>query len=129
MHHQLSASKASFGITKLKEIVAGAESVECSGHGSCDLDTGVCTCDDSWSSLDCAIRNMVCPTVVVNASCSGHGTCDTTVGVCECDMMWCGEACGQRCNNCPGEPSCGGEGHGFVIKNLECAVATELGRM
>ena len=56
-------------------------------------------CDDSWSSLDCAIRNMVCPTVVVNASCSGHGTCDTTVGVCECDMMWCGEAC-ERCNNC-----------------------------
>ena len=108
-----SVSKSSHTAIELKGIVAAAESIECSGHGACNRDTGKCSCEDSWSTIDCAVRDLQCPTSVSNISCSGHGTCDATVGVCECDLMWCGEDCGHRCSRCPGDPQCGGEGHGF----------------
>ena len=114
----VSSSQISRSVDQVNSIIAAAESVECSGHGKCDRSTGVCTCEDSWMSLDCGIRNLTCPTSIQELACSGHGTCDGSVGVCECDLGWCGRDCGYRCSKCPGDPVCGGEGHGFCNPEL-----------
>ncbi|XP_053564649.1 teneurin-4 isoform X3 [Bombina bombina] len=60
---------------------------QCSGHGTFQADTGVCTCDSNWTGHDCSIE-------ICAADCGGHGTC--IGGSCRCDEGWMGTACDQR---------------------------------
>ncbi|XP_076403499.1 teneurin-4 isoform X9 [Peromyscus maniculatus bairdii] len=60
---------------------------QCSGHGTFLPDTGLCTCDPSWTGHDCSIE-------ICAADCGGHGVC--VGGTCRCEDGWMGAACDQR---------------------------------
>jgi len=76
---------------------------ECSAKGTCDRDTGLCTCVDGYTGTAC--ERSACP-----ADCSGHGKCrlvrDLTSGYalwdankiqgCVCDGGYTGADCAQR---------------------------------
>lgn len=57
----------------------------CSGHGTCEVDSGLCNCLDGYTGARCAI--VVCPN-----TCSGHGRCGSYG--CTCEMGWAGITCG-----------------------------------
>ena len=79
----------------------------CSGHGVCDLTTGVfrCDCEANWFGGDCSLRK--CPegrswfdyprsdnvAHKTWAECSNMGLCDTSIGSCSCATGFGGEAC------------------------------------
>lgn len=44
------------------------EEAECSNMGTCNHETGVCTCQDGFEGIACS--RMICP-----SDCSGHGKC------------------------------------------------------
>ncbi|XP_041440534.1 teneurin-4 isoform X7 [Xenopus laevis] len=60
---------------------------QCSGHGTFQVETGVCSCDPNWTGHDCS-------TEICAADCGGHGMC--IGGSCRCDEGWMGTACDQR---------------------------------
>ena len=76
---------------------------ECSAKGTCDRDTGLCTCVDGYTGTAC--ERSACP-----SDCSGHGKCrlvrDLTSGYtlwdaekiqgCVCDGGYTGADCAQR---------------------------------
>lgn len=82
--------------------------MECSNKGSCDRNTGECSCYDGYDGVAC--QRAACPN-----SCSGHGVCktisqlaaadtgnayklwdqDATMG-CECDSGYYAADCSQR---------------------------------
>ncbi|GMV43883.1 MAG: hypothetical protein AMXMBFR64_55990 [Myxococcales bacterium] len=62
----------------------------CSGHGTCNTSTGVCTCTGGYTGSNCGTAPVVsCPN-----NCSGHGTCNTSTGVCTCTGGYTGSNCG-----------------------------------
>ena len=46
----------------------GHQKIECSARGTCDYNTGVCTCQEGFEGRGC--ERLSCPN-----GCSGHGTC------------------------------------------------------
>ncbi|XP_054829987.1 teneurin-4 isoform X9 [Eublepharis macularius] len=60
---------------------------QCSGHGTFLPETGLCSCDPSWTGHDCSIE-------ICAADCGGHGIC--VGGTCRCEEGWMGAACDQR---------------------------------
>lgn len=98
----------------------------CSGHGVCDLTTGVfrCDCETNWFGGDCSLRS--CPTGrswfdyphsdniahKTWAECSNMGLCDTSIGICACSAGFSGEACqymlcgGGKTTQCYGNGVC-----------------------
>ncbi len=67
------------------------QGVECSGHGTCAVDTdgnALCVCDDGYhrDGLACLQDDPCDPD-----PCSGNGTCDA--GSCTCDQGYTGSAC------------------------------------
>ena len=50
----------------------------CSGHGTCDINSGLCNCDPYYQRDKYKGCLRPCP-----ANCSGHGTCDN--GLCSCN--------------------------------------------
>ena len=103
----------------------------CSGHGTCDVTTGVCACDVGWNlHSTCALQECAsnctngvcvdgscecnpgyegddCETFVCINSCSGHGNCNEEMQRCVCFPWWTGELCDTRL--CPRDCS----GHGY----------------
>ena len=77
----------------------------CSGHGTCNGISGVCACDNSWMSIDCAVPVLPCPNL-----CSSHGVCETASGRCHCDSSWTGVDCAVSNVFCP--TNCCGPSHG-----------------
>jgi hypothetical protein len=63
---------------------------ECSGHGQCNMLTGVCTCDSAHTGSGC--QNAICPSNF-GLQCSGNGTCNTNTGVCACNTGYTGSDC------------------------------------
>ena len=53
---------------------------QCSGHGTCNIETATCSCDAPWSGNDCATPQ--CP-----ANCSGNGWC-TSIEPMAADHSW-----------------------------------------
>jgi len=101
---------------------------DCSGNGSCNLATCVCTCTEGWGAStdisfykapDCSVR--ICPygkswadmasasdTAHALAECSDMGLCDRTRGTCKCFHGYEGDACQRNTchNDCSGNGQC-----------------------
>lgn len=72
---------------------------DCSGHGMCDSDTGVCMCDDSWRGDAC--DRSVCDSAGDKRTCEGaNGFCDP-LGVCRCPSGRVGTMCNLTTTHCP----------------------------
>jgi hypothetical protein len=71
----------------------------CSGHGTCDIMNGTCTCDEGYGNVDCSVIN--CPN-----NCNSNGTCNN--GICECEPKYTGADCSiLRCpNDCSKSGDC-----------------------
>lgn len=116
----------------------------CSGHGSCQSLYGVCTCDASWTGVDCSLRK--CPsdkawadfasgvdTAHADTECSNMGICDRKTGRCACRTGFEGLACERM--SCPSSFEVGTEipetgdylsitdcnGHGVCLSMREAA--------
>ncbi|XP_063988492.1 teneurin-a isoform X1 [Diachasmimorpha longicaudata] len=59
----------------------------CSEHGSYDLETAQCICDDHWTGLDCSQPRCA-------LQCGPHGSCEQ--GQCKCHDGWTGTKCDQK---------------------------------
>merc|ERR1711871_140583 len=67
---------------------------QCSGHGKCDFDTGICSCDKGFNGAGCISK-------ACDNDCSGHGFCNMTTGYCYCDAGFTGSDCNSL--SCPND--------------------------
>mmetsp|Transcript_105805 Transcript_105805/g.329863 ORF Transcript_105805/g.329863 Transcript_105805/m.329863 type:complete len:352 (-) Transcript_105805:113-1168(-) len=57
----------------------------CSGHGACDLETGLCRCERLFAGPVCKVEH--CPGFEeTGLDCNGHGVCES--GACKCAPGW-----------------------------------------
>jgi len=116
------------------------EDVTCNGRGTCDTDTGLCTCESDFASSDgagasgytgdCGYHTggaSACPGAT---SCSGHGTCSGASDyLCTCYDGWGGRDCSQR--RCPlgkawfAEPGVSLPGYVTVTNSAASATTTQ----
>ena len=73
------APKISTGCWYCFDIVDRYCPNDCSGHGTCNRLTGLCSCVQPYLPLDCSTAS--CP---FNCTSSFNGVCDTSKGVCAC---------------------------------------------
>jgi hypothetical protein len=113
MEEKLDTAKAALaelegGDSELGEVVSAAANLTavdaaqsacpggCSGHGTCDEETGTCDCEPSFTGKDCTYE--ICGSCV-------HGLCHENKCICQMDEktelpMFFGESCEYR--ECPG---------------------------
>uniref|UniRef100_A0A6Q2WWC8 Teneurin-3 n=1 Tax=Esox lucius TaxID=8010 RepID=A0A6Q2WWC8_ESOLU len=60
---------------------------QCSGHGTFQSESGMCTCDANWTGPDCSVE-------VCAVDCGSHGVCFG--GSCRCEEGWTGAVCDQK---------------------------------
>lgn len=84
----------------------------CSGHGSCDPESGQCVCEQRFSGEDCGSCHASAPFGYPQCRacsradlCNGHGRCDAD-GSCSCDDGWSGERCDSCAEHHFNPPSC-----------------------
>nr|XP_006824775.1 PREDICTED: tenascin-X-like [Saccoglossus kowalevskii] len=72
----------------------GEQGLDCTGHGECNLATGICFCDSGWVGLGCEIPD--CPGT---PDCNERGVCDPSDPTyCRnCTDGWMGAACEIPC--------------------------------
>ncbi|XP_051159641.1 teneurin-a isoform X4 [Leptopilina boulardi] len=76
----------------------------CSEHGTYDLESAACICEEHWTGIDCSQPSC-------GLDCGPHGTCKQ--GVCKCHDDWTGAKCDQK----PCDPRCAEHGQ---CKNGTC---------
>jgi hypothetical protein len=74
---------------------------KCSGHGSCDIQHGMCTCDFEYSGQGCFFHKCTSSNTVLYPyespnACDGHGACDFVSGKCNCESPYSGESCQKK---------------------------------
>ncbi|XP_008203483.1 teneurin-a isoform X4 [Nasonia vitripennis] len=69
----------------------------CSDHGTYDLETASCVCEEHWTGVDCSQPSC-------GLDCGLHGTCEK--GRCKCQDNWTGTKCDQK----PCDPRCAEHG-------------------
>lgn len=67
---------------------------QCSGHGKCHFDSGICACQEGWGGSGCQAK-------VCDNDCSGHGSCNITTGYCYCQEGFTGADCNSL--SCPND--------------------------
>ncbi|KAM9999154.1 hypothetical protein ACTFIZ_002701 [Dictyostelium cf. discoideum] len=81
----------------------------CSGHGTCNTATGVCSCSTDYYGTDCSKKP--CPKAPNGYECSGNvnGKCNDN-GICTCNSVYFGSDCSSI--PCPksNQKECGGNG-------------------
>ncbi|KAK0097058.1 hypothetical protein PV326_003446 [Microctonus aethiopoides] len=76
----------------------------CSDHGSYDLETATCICEEHWTGVDCSQPSC-------GLECGPHGSCEQ--GRCKCHDGWTDTKCDQK----PCDPRCAANGQ---CKNGTC---------
>jgi len=100
----------------------------CSGNGTCDGATGVCSCILGHYGVGCEFQNGVptyqCPSNDSVLSCSGHGDCKPLTGECLCHQDYYGSGCDihSPCPSVDGLP-CGGREFGTCMEGVCRCVA------
>eukprot|EP00808_Paulinella_micropora_P004400 g2850.t1 len=61
--------------------------LDCSGHGTCDDQTGRCSCENGYVGETC-YKPIDCP-----GNCTGKGICDQRIGRCQCQDGYVGDSC------------------------------------
>jgi hypothetical protein len=64
----------------------------CNGHGSCNVDDGVCECHGHYFNGD----KKACEAGTCDLACKHHGTCNYHTAECVCDEMSYGQFCQHR---------------------------------
>ncbi|EAL62906.1 hypothetical protein DDB_G0289113 [Dictyostelium discoideum AX4] len=101
---------------------------DCSGFGTCNNQTGVCTCDANRQALDCSLPYFECPadtcgTIIKNSFCNnqtGECKCDSTHQGSDCltPYIECNFSCGfGTCNNQTGLCVCDSTHQGYYCNN------------
>lgn len=67
----------------------------CLGQGTCNAETGKCTCYHGFSGEDCGTvdDNIPCLAGPNGVVCNGNGTCNQTTGECTCNPGYSGQVC------------------------------------
>ncbi|XP_012287191.1 teneurin-a isoform X2 [Orussus abietinus] len=76
----------------------------CSEHGTYDLESAACICEEHWTGVDCSQPSC-------GLDCGPHGSCEQ--GRCKCHDDWAGTKCDQK----PCDPRCAEHGQ---CKNGTC---------
>lgn len=73
---------------------ASPRTTSCNEQGTCNEQTGQCTCDQGWTGSDCSQKcsSSSCPEFSCPLGCSGGGNC-VWPGVCSCDDNRIGTIC------------------------------------
>ncbi|KAM9958520.1 hypothetical protein ACTFIW_001392 [Dictyostelium discoideum] len=81
----------------------------CSGHGTCDSLTGVCSCSNGFYGTDCSKKS--CPIAPNGYGCSGNvnGKCNDN-GTCTCNLPYFGKDCSSIPCPISNQKECGGNG-------------------
>ena len=108
----------------------------CGGHGTCDVTTGVCSCDPCYSlspntgscvekpdptcvndgapicnvatgEKTCSCKGQFQPPTCADCACENGGTCNSISGNCDCPPDWRGARCTIECSR---ENTCNGHG-------------------
>jgi len=69
----------------------------CSGHGSCERDTGRCRCDEDFVGEAC--DRPACPNQCRDREGNARGQCSAQEKRCICFAGWTGESCSQSLNH------------------------------
>jgi cysteine-rich repeat protein len=88
----------------------------CNGHGSCNAQTGACTCTAKYAGTacdQCATGLNSYPTcsgadLCAGDPCNGHGSCNAQTGACTCTAKYAGTACDQCAAGLDNYPTCSG---------------------
>jgi hypothetical protein len=92
------------GARKISGRGKSPEEVECSGFGTCDRATGVCTCRSGYSGDACGAKKTCA------APCQNGGKCDSHRGKCLCRNGFKGDVCALACPKDGKNQVCGGRG-------------------
>jgi len=107
--------------TNLKSYQGILWGKDCDGHGSCNQDTGRCTCTAGYSGESCERKE--CP-VFSGYQCNNVGTCvyedqsDDNLGTCQCIWPYFGADCSKK--HCPVSGSNSGSSWHGLHRAQEC---------
>ena len=93
--------------------------IECSGQGTCNTTTGVCTCTDPGITNP-SCYGKACPVGTNGKACSANGSCNAETGACVCQSGWTGDDCStQTCPSTYGN-ICNGVGACLADNTCQC---------
>ena len=101
-HQKVSGGSSVYGLAGQKGTLYIGPGTQCNGHGTYNITSQTCQCNDGYVGDDCQYECSV-------ATCGGHGTCREN-GQCLCDEGRVGYHCEHTCDRnttCSGHGECG----------------------
>lgn len=104
-------------------LVPCTDEASCNNHGTCNVETGVCTCTDDYTGDTCLVApggTPACPTD--SAQCGEHGACNAEQTACECTDSYTGALCDvpPTTTGCPTDSTQCGEHGACNEEQTEC---------